>query len=55
MTLPPKFRGIKKREFYEVIVAEGEGTSESPIREVHYFMDEEGKIKFTDDSCKNDK
>lgn len=37
MELPPKFRGIKKREFFEVIVAEGKGT------------DEEGKNRFVDD------
>jgi hypothetical protein len=47
--LPPKFRGIKRREFFEVIVAEGKGTDEDCIREVHYFMDEEGKIKFIED------
>ncbi|MFW9872104.1 MAG: hypothetical protein ACFFG0_03305 [Candidatus Thorarchaeota archaeon] len=48
-TLPPKFKGIKKREFIEVIVAEGKGTNEEPIREVHYFLDEEGHIKFVED------
>jgi len=30
MKLPPKFRGIKKREIFEVIVAEGQGTEEDP-------------------------
>lgn len=50
---PPKFRGIRKREFTEVIVAEGEGTEESYVREVHYFMDEEGKLIFTKDPCKD--
>ena len=51
---PPKFRGIKRREFFEVIVAEGEGTNIEPIREVHYFLDEKGNIKFVEDPCKNE-
>jgi hypothetical protein len=50
--LSPKFRGIKKREFFEVIVAEGSGKDlNDPVREVHYFLDEKGEIKFTDDPC----
>jgi hypothetical protein len=47
--LPPKFRGAIRRNFIEVIVAEGKGTEEDCIREVHYFIDEEGKLKFTED------
>jgi len=53
--LPPKFRGIKRREFFEVTVVEGEGTHEDPIREVHYFMDEKGEIKFIEDPIKNER
>lgn len=50
----PKFRGIKKRKFCEVIVAEGEGTNEDYVREVHYFCDEEGKVIFIKDPIKDD-
>ena len=42
----PKFRSIKPMTMYEIIVAEGEGTNESPIREVHYYIDEKFDTKF---------
>lgn len=51
---PLKFRGIKEIILYEVIVAEGKGDNEDPIREVHYFCDENGKIKFVEDPSKNE-
>jgi hypothetical protein len=44
----PRARGIKLRKFTEVIVAEGDGTEQDPVREVHYFYDEEGKLIFRD-------
>ena len=50
--LPPKFRGIKEITLYEIVVAEGEGIDDDPIREVHYFCDNTGKIKFIEDPCK---
>lgn len=53
--LPPKFRGIKEVVLFEVVVAEGKGIEEDPVREVHYFCDKSGKIKFVEDPCKNGK
>lgn len=49
MKLPPKFRGLKRIELYEVVVAEGEGTNEDYVREVHYYLTSDGKIKFIED------
>ena len=46
--------GCKTRTFKEVIVAEGNGVKDSPIREAHYFYDEEDALVFIDDPLAND-
>jgi hypothetical protein len=39
-----KYRGAKLREVLEIKIAEGEGTRESPIREVIYLCNKDGEV-----------
>jgi len=39
-----KLRGVKIKEVFEVKIAEGEGTNESPVRIVTYLCEKDGKV-----------
>jgi hypothetical protein len=39
-----RYRGAKIKEVLEIRIVEGEGTNESPIREVIYLCEKDGKV-----------
>jgi hypothetical protein len=49
MTKIPNLRKIKKKMFWEITVLEGDGDDRNPYREVSYFIDEDGLVKFISD------